>query len=746
MLNDYLKLKTTALADEKQMKCFSDVRITVLTDKLIRVEKGAFCDDPSFAVINRLFPPCNFKITEDKNKIIVETDSRIFKLVNGIPKSVVFKDTKKEYFFKGQKNLKGTARTLDGRLGAVRLSDGFLTADGVYLYRDDGVIINKNGKLASRRELSEDFYAFAYGKNYEETINAFYALSGRPPALPKWALGVWHSRYHAYSDMELLALLDRYEKEGISLTAVCLDMDWHYVKNLKEKFGVNYNGWTGWSWNKELFPKPRKFLEELHKRGLAVGLNLHPADGIMPFEDCYKETAESLGIKNNETIKFSCSDEGFINTYFDKVLKPLRDDGADFWWIDWQQGKKSDERGVDPLRALNHYSFMESKKYNERALILSRYAGAGSQRYPLGFSGDTIIGFKSLAFQPYFTANSLNAGYPWWSHDVGGHMLGVRSDELYLRWLQLSVFSPVLRLHSSNMELLGKEPWKYRDEVRLFAKKALSFRTRLIPYIYSRSIEISRNKAGLCTPLYYMHGRENNSYKYRNEFYFGSELLICPITKKLNKKTGLAEASAYIPDGGFTDIFTGFKYEGAKETVLLRGLGEIPVLLKSGGILPLLKNTERPLEEPSELEIIIALGNGSYTLFEDGISTKFEMSFENETLKFKVNKADGASEKLKKRSYFIRTAGEDISFKIERLSFSEEKEVIIENIEEAKKESPYEAVVNALSRLQGDNIKKELMLLPFKNIKTEEALIKKMKFAVVPKAVKKILEEYLARR
>lgn len=746
MLNEYLKLKTDALANENQMKKFSDVRITVLTSKLIRIEKGNFCDLPSFAVINRRFSVRDFKITEEHGKITVETEDRIFKISNGVPKSVVFKDTSKQYFFKSQKNLKGTARTLDGHLGAVRLSDGFLTQDGVCLFKDNSIIINENGKLVGRTCSSNDFYAFAYGKDYKATINAFYEISGRPPVVPKWALGVWHSRYHAYSDRELLALLDKYENEGIRLTAVCIDMDWHWVKNIKERFGIRYNGWTGWSWNTELFPNPRELLSELHKRKLAVGLNLHPADGIMPFEDCYNAAAKELEIKNNETIKFSCADEKFINVYFEKVLKPLREDGADFWWIDWQQGTKSDEKGVDPLNALNHYSFLESKKYAKNPLILSRYAGAGSQRYPLGFSGDSIIGFKSLRFQPYFTANALNVGYPWWSHDVGGHMLGVRSDELYLRWVQFSVFAPILRLHSSNMELLGKEPWKYCDEVNLFVKKALSFRTRLIPYIYSRSIEISKDKAGLCTPLYYVHGRENNTYKYKNEFYFGSELLICPITQRVNKKTALAEVSAYIPNGTFTDIFTGYKYDGEKEITLLRGLGQIPVLLKAGGILPLLKDHENPLDNPEELEIITAPGNGEYTLFEDDVSTKFEISFKKGTLKFKVNKASGNVEKIKTRSYFVNVVGENISFKIEKLPLSDEKEITLENIIETRKESPFEATVNAFSRLQGDNIKKELMFLPFKNIKTEDELRKRLKRTKISKEVKKILMEYLARR
>ena len=89
----------------------------------------------------------------------------------------------------------------------------------------------------------------------------------------------------------------------------------------------------------------------------------------------------------------------------------------------------------------------------------------GSHRYPLGFSGDTAVNWKVVRFQPYFTANAANVGYTWWSHDIGGHMNGTRDDELYLRWVQFGVFSPIMRLHSCSNEFSGKEPWKYKREI-----------------------------------------------------------------------------------------------------------------------------------------------------------------------------------------------------------------------------------------------------------------------------------------
>ncbi len=129
-----------------------------------------------------------------------------------------------------------------------------------------------------------------------------------------------------------------------------------------------------------------------------------------------------------------------MNAYFDILHKPYEKDGVDFWWIDWQQGRKSDVNGLDPLNALNHYHYLDNAENGDIPLILSRYGGIGSHRYPLGFSGDTAISWKVFDFQPYFTANAANAAYTWWSHDIGGHHMGYRDDDLYIRWLQFGVF------------------------------------------------------------------------------------------------------------------------------------------------------------------------------------------------------------------------------------------------------------------------------------------------------------------
>ena len=131
-------------------------------------------------------------------------------------------------------------------------------------------------------------------------------------------------------------------------------------------------------------------------------------------------------------------------SYFEDIHHPLETEGVDFWWLDWQQDRYFDTEGYDVLKALNHYHYLDNEtRHPGEGLILSRYAGPGSQRYPIGFSGDTWISWESLKFQPYFTATASNIGYTWWSHDIGGHMIGNYDPELQTRWLQYGVFSPI---------------------------------------------------------------------------------------------------------------------------------------------------------------------------------------------------------------------------------------------------------------------------------------------------------------
>lgn len=227
--------------------------------------------------------------------------------------------------------------------------------------------------------------------------------------------------------------MGKFEENKIPLSVAVIDMDWHWVK---EDF-VPHTGWTGYTWNKNLFPDHEAFAEALHQRGLKITLNYHPHSGVAHHEDVYEELAEVLGHDTThcDPIQFDHTSSKFMQAFFNVVRRRLETQGCDFWWIDWQQGSHSRTPGFDPLWLLNHFQFLDTKQAHtdSQPVIFSRFAGPGSHRYPVGFSGDTAATWASLQFQPEFTATASNIGFGWWSHDIGGHLPGYRDDECTTR-------------------------------------------------------------------------------------------------------------------------------------------------------------------------------------------------------------------------------------------------------------------------------------------------------------------------
>ena len=257
--------------------------------------------------------------------------------------------------------------------------------------------------------------------------------------------------------------MEEFREREFPLSVCIVDMDWHTTQT-----GNRSVGWTGYTWNRDLFPDPAGFIAWLHEQGLRTALNLHPADGVHPHEEAYAEMAAAVGIDpaTGEPVEFDSVDPRFVEAYFKFLHHPQEAIGVDFWWLDWQQGKQSKLQGLDPLWWLNHLHFYDLGRDGvKRPFIFSRWGGLGNHRYPIGFSGDTVVSWASLANQPYFTATAANVGYGWWSHDIGGHMWGVEDAELYLRWVQYGVFSPILRLHSTNNPYQDRRPWGWGPAV-----------------------------------------------------------------------------------------------------------------------------------------------------------------------------------------------------------------------------------------------------------------------------------------
>ena len=656
MLDKHLIAKTAPIARNENQITLDTVRITVLTDRLFRIEvspEGRFCDQATQAVWFRDLGAVSFRTERAGEDLRIETGRAALLWRGSLEKSGAVPQGMEEAPLNNEGNLLGTCRTLDECDGdrwvpyggerkerLVELSPGVVSKTGVALL-DDGasLVLRPDGMLEHREAAEQDVYVFAYGRDYRGAVRALFALCGGTPKIPRFALGNWWSRYHAYSEKEYLHLMDHFRERQVPLTVATVDMDWHWSETLDEKKQLTArgkddalhggkSGWTGYSWNTDLFPDYRRFLRKLHERNLRVTLNLHPALGVRFFEDAYQEMCAAMGVdpETEAQIPFDFTDPRFINAYFRILHRPYERDGVDFWWVDWQQGSSSRLEGLDPLWALNHYHFLDQGETG-RPLILSRYCGAGAHRYPLGFSGDTFVTWETLRYLPYFTATASNAGYAWWSHDIGGHMGGCKDDELYVRFLQFGVFSPINRLHSTSSPTFTKEPWAFMGGTGLVAEEFLRLRHRMIPFLYAASWETTEQGRALVEPLYYAWPEAEEAYRYPNEYLFGGQMLAAPVTEPGGEQ-GLAQVRVWLPEGRWTDFFTGDEYAGGREVTLSRWLEEMPVLLKEGGFFVLDgRGYTNDSEAPDRLVIHITNGNGAYTLHEDLDGERLDTTF-----------------------------------------------------------------------------------------------------------------------
>ncbi len=772
-LNKQLLAHTDAKTNKENIILSKNVRVSVLTPKMLRVEfseEGSFTDLPSQSIWYRNFGKVEYTQQTKVDILTVKTDYAEYQINchSGAFKCVIINGKKCTY--NDNNNLKGTTRTLDQTSGAKELDDGILSIDGVSIYDDSKtLLLNDDGMLSSRTKGTKDYYVFAYGTDYVAGINEFYKITGAPPLVPRYVLGNWWSRYKAYTQKEYMDLMHEFRNRDIPLTVATVDMDWHWV-DLKKQFGkkfkssnIIFSGWTGYSWNTELFPDYKDFLKDLQEMGLKVTLNLHPADGVRAFEDMYEDMAKSMDIDpaSEKTVEFDLTDKKFINAYFDILHHPYENQGVDFWWIDWQQGTKSKKAGLDPLWLLNHYHYLDTDREDRRPMILSRYAGIGSHRYPLGFSGDTAINWSVLNFQPYFTANAANCGYTWWSHDIGGHMNGEHDDELYIRWLQMAVFLPVLRLHSSNADFLGKEPWSFSWEAETLGTEFLQLRHKLIPYIYAMNYRSFKEGRALCEPLYYTYPDKKESFEYGNEYFYGSEILVCPVTTKLDAKTKTAATKMWLPEGRWTNIFDGKIYKGGQEVVINSPINTIPALAKEGAIIPMSQDKGNSWGCPENLKINVYRGNGTFDLYEDdGESgkykngeysvTKMTVNEDGNTLKFTVSGGKSYDFIPKQRNYTFEfkdvesfeevsvminglytpvNAGKN-SFTLKNVSVEDEIIITLTNVVAKQNKPVKERVLDCLIHLNGSNLKKLLTNTKIKSCKDEKdykTLIKRTK-------------------
>lgn len=670
------------VANPKAIVAVPNVRFTVIADRIIRIEyrdDNIFEDRPSQVFWYREQPVPKFKKKITNKSVEIETD--YLHLAYKIGRSgftsrnlsIKLKQGKLKATWRyGDSavkagNLKGTARTLDGVAGKTKLEDGLVSKAGWSVVDDSNTLVfDESGWLVPRRnKKSRDIYFFGYGHDIPALLRDYTRITGEIPMIPRYILGNWWSRYWAYTQDELQSLMQEFQARDIPLSVCIIDMDWHITKT-----GNESPGWTGYTWNRELFPDPQGFMEWLHSQGLRTALNLHPADGVHPHEEQYEDMAKWMGVDpgSKTPIPFDISEPRFMEGYFEILHHPYEspslvraersanevEAGIDFWWMDWQQGKESRVKGLDPLWGLNHLHFQDHGRVGKgRPFIFSRWGGLGNHRYPIGFSGDTVIEWSSLAFQPYFTSTAANVAYGWWSHDIGGHFYEDGTPELYLRWVQFGVFSPIFRLHSTNRPALERRPWAKPERFYHASRDAMQLRHALIPYIYSMAWRAHQTGLSLVTPMYYGDMDSDHAISAKDQYFFGSELIAAPVIKPVNAKTGLATQKIWFPPGSWFNFFNGERIKGGMWHTIKAALEDIPVYAKAGAIVPLAPKVGwGGIENPQELDLYIFPGaDNRFELYED----------DGETTNYQRGKYAITPFTLKKNKFTIHASNGDTS-------------------------------------------------------------------------------------
>ena len=636
-LGEHFKVDTDKLLVEDSKTVFKGVnyRITVLSDRLIRFEystKGEFYDGATELVHNRKFKTPQIKVEQDDKYLVITSKyfamqyakEKPYKGPSFAPDSnlkVKLVNTDKMWYYTHPeaRNFKGSAFSIEDFGEKTVLQNGLYSTDGfAYLDDSNSLLIDEDGLLTQNNNRT-DFYLFVYRRDFGLCLKDYFTLTGNPPLIPRYALGIWWNRDQIYSFEDTKKIVKAFHKNQIPLSVLLLSEFWH------KKDKNNYDLYkTGYTFNKELFKDPLEFTNFMHNNHIYVGLNLDGSEGINDMNDGYEKMAEELNVTDKAIIPFKVLNKDFIVSYFKNLINPLYNLGIDFFWID------SKDRIT--TRALNYYHFNDYKKFEDkRGLILSRNGGKAAHLYPVHYSGETKVGWETLRYLPFFNSTASNIGISWWSHDVGGFKNGIEDGELYLRYVQFSCYNPIFRFSARRGSYYKREPWHWDMLTYQIVKDYCILRHRLIPYLYTEAYKYHKSFLPIVQPLYYYYPELVDEPNYKNEYYYGTELLVAPITKAKDPVMNRSVERIFLPKGIWYDFKTGKKFVGNKRYISFFKDEDYPVFAKAGAIIPMaildedLNNTD----SPKQLEIDIFPGRSNiYRLYEDdGISSKFEKGY-----------------------------------------------------------------------------------------------------------------------
>jgi hypothetical protein len=510
------------------------------------------------------------------------------------------------------------------------MAQGLLNRSGWYLLDDTQTAVwTSDGWIAPRPAGDlEDGYLFGYGEDYTAALSDLAQLSGPAPLLPEYAFGNWFSRYYPYTTDDYEdQLLPEFQANGVSLDTLSVDTDWK-----------SPNQWDGWEWNPALFPDPSAFLSWARSHGIHVTLNMHSS-----ISTSDPEYAQAQSIAGGDLASSSCNSGPCAVWDWSQIpqaesnfalQQPIQKDGVAFWWLDWCcDGSNVSMPGVTPDSWINHLYAQQLIDSGQRGFVLARI-GASLQTstagvYPAGpwadhrsaiaFTGDTWSTWNTLATEAELAADEGSIGVPYVSNDIGG-FLGPPSgatndpDDLYLRWLQLGTFQPIMREHS-NAGQNARLPWEYDAGTQATGDQFMQLRESLVPYLYTLAAQATRSGLPMTQALYLDYPGQPDAYSHPGEYLLGPSMLVAPVTTPGN----VASTSVWFPSGRWTDWFTGATFTGPSTQTLQVPLNRMPVFVKAGGIVPLQPSSGQAStagSAPVTLRVF-AGGSGHYSMYDD---------------------------------------------------------------------------------------------------------------------------------
>lgn len=474
----------------------------------------------------------------------------------------------------------------------------------------------------------------------DEVISSYRKVTGGIPMIPEWALGYIHCRERFHSQSELLDVANRFRKDSIPVDVIV--QDWQYWGKY---------GWNAMRFDEEYYPSPLEMTDSLHSMDQRFMLSIWSK--VDPSSILGKEfVKKGYYINGTQWVDFFNPDAASF--YWSNMRDSLVGRyGIDALWLDATEPENDDLCGRKvggnkyPGEVFrNAYPLIVNKTVyeglrrdvgNKRAMLFTRSAFPGIQRYGVStWSGDVGNDWETFRRQIVAGLGISVCGLPWWTYDAGGFFRPSNqyTDKVYherfLRWLQTSVFLPLMRVHGymSNTEF-----WNYGDEVMDISRKALSLRYSLLPYIYSCAADITFRGGTLMRPLVMDFASDSTALSLKYQYMFGHSFMVAPVVEP-----SIENMDVYLPktDGGWYDFNSG-KYIGnvgwySSDVVI----DHIPVFVKSGSIVPLSSdiymNTSKSIN--SDLEIRIYAGaNGEFRFYEDeGCNYNYENGAYSEVL------------------------------------------------------------------------------------------------------------------